>query len=89
MGSADPKVFGGFGTSINWKGLDASLSFNYRLGAKVYDYGAAFTGWGMREMTPLKDMALNSWTEDNPNANILVMFTMIQIIQQRLLLVSS
>ena len=68
LGSADPKVFGGFGTSINWKGLDASLSFNYRLGAKVYDYGAPFTGWGMREMTPLKDMALNSWTEDNPNA---------------------
>lgn len=68
LGSADPKVFGGFGSSVNWKGLDASVSFNYRLGAKVYDYGAAFTGWGMREMTPLKDMALNSWTEDNPNA---------------------
>lgn len=68
LGSPDPKVYGGFGTSFKWKGLDASLTFNYRLGAKVYDSGARFTGWGMSFMTPLKDVAENSWTEDNPNA---------------------
>ena len=68
VGSADPKVLGGFGTSLAWKGIDFSLTFNYRLGAKVYDSGAAFTGFGMSYRTSLKDVALNSWTAENPNA---------------------
>lgn len=68
LGSPDPKVFGGFGTAVNWKGIDASIAFNYRLGAKVFDTGARFTGWGMSEYTPLKRVATDSWTADNPNA---------------------
>ena len=68
LGSADPKVLGGFGTSINWKGLDFNVDFTYRMGGKVYDSGAAFTGWGMSERTPLRDVALNSWTEENKDA---------------------
>lgn len=68
LGSADPKVFGGFGTSLNWNGFDANLSFNYRYGNKVFDTGARFVGWGMSNRTPLKEMALNSWTPENPYA---------------------
>ena len=68
VGNPNPKFFGGFGTSLTWKGFDASLTFNYRLGGKVYDGGAAFTGWGMAFRTPLKEMAENSWTEDNKDA---------------------
>ena len=68
VGSAEPKVFGGFGTSLTWKGFDASMAFNYRLGGKVLDTGAKFTGFGMSFRTPLEDVALNSWTEDNKNA---------------------
>ncbi|MDR0961556.1 MAG: TonB-dependent receptor [Mediterranea sp.] len=68
MGSADPKVFGGFGTNLTWRGVDFSLAFNYRLGSKVYNVGAPFTGFGMRTSTPLKDVALNSWTIGNPDA---------------------
>ena len=68
LGSADPFVLGGFGTSFNWKGLDVNIAFNYRLGGKVYDYGASFTGWGMSRRIPLEIMAKNSWTEDNKNA---------------------
>lgn len=68
VGSADPKVLGGFGTNLNWKGLDFGIAFNYRLGGKVYDSGARFTGWGMSFRTPLEDVALNSWTEDNKDA---------------------
>lgn len=68
LGSADPKVFGGFGTSVSWKGFDASISFNYRYGSKLFDYGAMFTGWGMSFMTPLQDVADNSWTAENPDA---------------------
>ena len=68
VGSADPKVLGGFGTSVNWKGLDFNIDFTYRLGGKVYNYGAPFTGYGMSLMTPLRDVALNSWTENNKGA---------------------
>ena len=68
LGSAEPKVLGGFGTSINWKGFDFNLDFTYRLGGKVYDSGAPFTGFGMAYRTPLKDVALDSWTEDNKDA---------------------
>ena len=68
VGSAEPKVLGGFGTSLNWKNIDFSATFNYRLGAKVYDSGAPFTGFGMSFRTPLKEVALNSWTEDNKDA---------------------
>lgn len=68
VGDADPKVLGGFGTNLRWKDVDFGLSFNYRLGGKVFDSGAAFTGFGMAFRTPLEDVALNSWTEDNKNA---------------------
>lgn len=68
VGSADPKVLGGFGTSLSWKGIDFNIDFTYRLGGKVFDSGAAFTGFGMSLMSPLRDVALNSWTEENKGA---------------------
>ena len=68
VGDADPKVLGGFGTNLTWKGVDFNLNFNYRLGGKVYNLGAAFTGFGMAFRTPLEDVALNSWTPENKNA---------------------
>ncbi len=68
VGSADPKVLGGFGTDLTWNGFDFNLAFNYRAGGKVYDSGASYTGFGMAFRTPLKDVALNSWTENNKNA---------------------
>ena len=68
VGDADPKVLGGFGTNLTWKGVDFNLNFNYRLGGKVYNSGAAFTGFGMAFRTPLEDVALNSWTPENKNA---------------------
>lgn len=68
VGSAEPKVLGGFGTNLKWKGFDFNMDFTYRLGGKVFDSGAKFTGFGMSWRTPLKDVALNSWTEDNKDA---------------------
>ena len=68
VGDADPKVLGGFGTNLTWKGVDFNLNFNYRLGGKVYNSGTAFTGFGMAFRTPLEDVALNSWTPENKNA---------------------
>lgn len=44
VGDADPKVLGGFGTNLSWKGFDFNMNFTYRLGGKVFDSGASFTG---------------------------------------------
>lgn len=68
LGDADPKLLGGFGTNLTWKGLDFNLGFTYRWGNKVIDTGAPFTGFGMSFRTPLKDVALNSWTPENKDA---------------------
>jgi TonB-linked SusC/RagA family outer membrane protein len=68
VGSADPKAVGGFGTSVNWKGIDFSVAANYRLGGKVYDSGAQFTGFSMVNRTVLREVALNSWTPENKDA---------------------
>ena len=68
VGSAEPKFLGGFGTSVNWKGLDFNADFTFRTGGKVFDYGATFTGWGMAGRTPLKTLAENSWEAGSTNA---------------------
>ena len=68
VGEAQPKVVGGFGTDLKWKGLDFNIAFTYRMGGKVYDYGARFTGFGMVNYTPHVDMVNNSWTPENKNA---------------------
>lgn len=68
VGSADPKVIGAFGLNADGYGFDVSLTFNYRLGGKVYDSGHRFTGWGMDMRTPLECVATDSWTPENKNA---------------------
>ena len=68
VGSADPKVYGGFGANATWKGFDLSVNFTYKLGGKVYDSGAKFTGWGTAFRTPLEKVAENSWTPENKDA---------------------
>lgn len=69
VGSAEPKVFGAFGTNLTGWGFDLSLQFNYRLGGKVYDTGHNFTGWTSNSYrTPLKEYANNVWTESNKDA---------------------
>ena len=37
-----PKVYGGFGTSLNAYGFDFSISFAYQLGGRMYDNGYVF-----------------------------------------------
>lgn len=41
IGQYDPKGFGGFGTSLSFKGLELSVLFNYQYGHKVYNNARA------------------------------------------------
>ncbi|MCH5334545.1 MAG: TonB-dependent receptor [Alistipes sp.] len=72
-GAADPDAFGGFGTTLSWKGLDFSINFTYQIGGQVYDSGYAAlmsspqsgdTGSNIH-----KDI-LKAWTPENRNSNI-------------------
>ncbi len=36
-GTALPDMYGGFGTSLSWKGFDLSVDFAYQIGGQVYD----------------------------------------------------
>lgn len=36
-----PKVYGGFGTTVEWFGFDLSAAFSYQLGGTIYDQGYA------------------------------------------------
>lgn len=71
VGDVLPDVYGGFGTSISWKGIDFSADFQYQLGGKVYDsqYAQLMTlgtsgGYGLHV-----DL-LNAWSKENTSATI-------------------
>ncbi|MCU4176683.1 SusC/RagA family TonB-linked outer membrane protein [Carboxylicivirga sp. N1Y90] len=66
-------VYGGFGTSVNAYGFDASVLFSYQLGGQIYDSGYARL---MHSGTPgsagqnwHKDI-YNAWTPENPNTDV-------------------
>ena len=72
-GTALPDVYGGFGTTLTYKGFDVSVDFNYQIGGQVYDsdyaslMGAPSSGGRGRNWHA--DI-LNAWTPDNTQTNI-------------------
>ncbi len=68
-----PKVYGGFGTTMEFFGLDASVLFSYQLGGKIYDTGyARLMHSGMSSFAGNnwhKDI-YNAWTPENTNTDI-------------------
>ena len=72
-GSPQPDLYGGFGTSVQYKGFDFSVNFTYALGGKVYDSNYQ-TLMGTPSTSSLgtgfhKDV-LNAWSETNQGSNI-------------------
>jgi TonB-linked SusC/RagA family outer membrane protein len=71
--SALPSVYGGFGTTLEYKGFDLTVNFAYSIGGKVYDsdYQAAMSS----PTTTNRGYAfhadiLDSWSTDNKSSNI-------------------
>ncbi len=64
-----PDVYGGFGTSLNWKGFDFSMDFTYQIGGYVYDGTYASLMGNSRGQAIHVDM-LGAWTPDNTTSNI-------------------
>ena len=72
-GTSDPDLYGGFSTTLSWKGFDLSVNFSYSLGGKAIDYGYAslmsnpsngYTGFALH-----KDL-LDAWSETNTESDI-------------------
>ena len=72
-GTADPDLYGGFSTTLSFKGFDLSVNFNYSIGGKAIDYGYitlmsnpsnGYTGFSFH-----KDI-LNAWSETNTGSDI-------------------
>ena len=71
LGTTLPKILGGFGTSVYFRGFDLSAQFSYQLGGKFYDgsyqqlmHNGQETGHAMH-----RDL-LDAWSPENPNSNI-------------------
>ena len=72
-GTALPKVYGGFGTSLSWKGFDFSIDFAYQLGGQVYDADYASMMASPQSTSKGSNFhqdLLNAWTPENTSSNI-------------------
>ncbi|MCL3779461.1 TonB-dependent receptor [Prolixibacteraceae bacterium JC049] len=71
VGSSLADVYGGFGTSLEFKGFDLSASFSYQIGGEVYDasYQELMHSGDNAGLNWHKDI-LNAWTPENKNSNV-------------------
>ena len=73
-GSLLPKVSGGLSTTVSYKGFDATFSFDYQIGGKVYDMKYAglmnpLTSNSTGGLAIHKDY-IKSWSPNNTSSNI-------------------
>ncbi|MGD9995033.1 MAG: SusC/RagA family TonB-linked outer membrane protein [Salinivirgaceae bacterium] len=68
-----PKVYGGFGTTVEAFGFDASVQFSYQMGGKIYDSGYArlmHGGIGSSAGNNWHKDIYNAWTPENSNTDV-------------------
>lgn len=70
IGNVHPKLFGGFNTDLNWKGVALSLIFTYKIGGQTYDAaGKDINDDGYYwERIMSEDAYENRWTPDHKDA---------------------
>ena len=72
-GTALPDVYGGFGTTLNYKGFDLSVDFSYQIGGQVYD--SDYAGFMSSPTSSSKGRnfhadLLNAWSTTNQGSDI-------------------
>lgn len=68
-----PTVYGGFGTSINAFGFDASIQLSYQLGGTILDYGYRMlmhNGYESDAGRNFHTDIRNAWTPENTNTDV-------------------
>jgi len=71
LGSASPKMTGGFNLNMSYKGFDMSMFIYGSFGNEIVNsmYQTLYSS-KMFETNISKDMALNHWSPENPNSDI-------------------
>lgn len=72
-GNIMPKGYGGFGVNVQAYGFDASVTFAYQFGGKIYDnsYSAFMHGFNTSSIgTNIHKDLLNAWTPTNTNTDV-------------------
>ena len=72
-GTALPDVYGGFNTSLSYKGFDFSVDFAYQIGGQVYDSDYAMmmsSPTAQNKGTAIHVDMLGAWTAENSSSNI-------------------
>lgn len=71
QGNTMPKVYGGFGTTLDFYGFDLSVDFSYQLGGRIYDftYEELMHNGDNAGLNWHKDI-LNAWTPENTNSDV-------------------
>lgn len=72
-GTALPDVYGGFGTSLSYKGIDLAVDFTYQIGGQVYDsdYASLMSSpTASSKGTNFHADLLNAWTSENTSSSI-------------------
>ncbi len=82
LGSVLPKLYGGFGTSLNAYGFDFSCQFSYQLGGRFYDGSYQQLMWTQSNVGSAwhKD-ALKAWTPENTDTDVPRMDGDVQVAQ--------
>lgn len=70
IGNANPDFFGGFGTTVSWKGLSLNAFFQYSVGNDVLNLNSAYFLPGNASVNYYRDLAQQIWTPENPNTSV-------------------
>ena len=71
-GNPTPKLYGGFGTSMEFFGFDLAIQFTYQIGGLVYDggYASLMVSPGASVGGNFHKDLLKAWTPENPSKEI-------------------
>jgi TonB-linked SusC/RagA family outer membrane protein len=70
MGNPHPEFYGGFGTRLAYKGLDANISFQYSYGNDVYWADGEFLATNLSSIWNQQSSQLDYWTPENTDASV-------------------
>ena len=71
-GNPTPQIYGGFGTSLSFYGVDISAQFTYSVGGLVYDsgYAAVMAPPGTSTGSNIHKDMLNAWTPSHQDTSV-------------------
>ena len=70
LGNPHPEFYGGFGTRLAYKGIDANINFQYSYGNDVYWADGEFLATNLSSVWNQQTSQLDYWTPQNTDASV-------------------